>query len=182
MYIPKFRITKLTSRILLLIFLYNSIGYFFIFKCAQSAIKKQAIQTIQSQSSHNLLETIAFHKNDLNAINWIEKDDEFLYKGRLYDVANITETADSVIYQCLGDVLEDDLYDHLDDHIKINITDYTQKHSSKKASLKPVELYFSGRSLLSFDLFSFILDPPNPTSISYSPVYIEMCAPPPKFS
>jgi hypothetical protein len=182
MYIHRFQITKLASRILLLLFLYNSIGYFFIFKCVQSAIKKQASQTIQSHPPDKLLKDIAFHKNNLNAINWMEEDKELLYNGRLYDVAKTTETTDSVIYHCLSDVLEDDLNDQLDDHVKNNVTENTLKHPSKKAPLEPIQLYFSTGPFLSFDLLSFSIYPPVSLSASYLPVYIEMIAPPPKFS
>jgi hypothetical protein len=148
----------------------------------QSAIKKQASQTIQSQPSDNLLKDIAFHKNNLNTINWVEEDEELLYNGRLYDVAKITETTDSVIYHCLSDVLEDDLNDQLDDHVKNNVTENMLKHPSKKAPLKPVKLYFSTDPLLSFELLSFSIYPPVSLTASYLPVYIEMTAPPPKLS
>src|SRR4051812_34432885 len=116
MYIRKFRITKLTFGVLLLIFLYNSIGYFFIFKCVQSDIKKEVAQSIQSVPDH-ALKAIAFNKMDVKKINWIEAKEEMRYNGEMYDVAKISETADSIIYYCMSDENEDRLYNELEEHV-----------------------------------------------------------------
>jgi endonuclease III-like uncharacterized protein len=179
MYIDKLGITKLTSRILLLVFLYNSIGYFLIFKCLQSSIQKEITESIQSPASNKLFKVLSFHKKDLKKINWVEDEKEMRYNGELYDIAKITETADSIIYYCINDEDEDQLYSQLDDHLTNHVI-LTTTHSSKKITAESIKLYFSNEHHFSFDLYSISFLPHISICTTYLPVYMEMNAPPPK--
>jgi hypothetical protein len=178
MYIRKFRITRLTFTALLLVFLYNSMGYFFIFKCLQSDIKEQVAQNIQSLSS-NALKIIAFNKKDIKKINWIEEKEEMRYDGEMYDVAKTRETSDSIIYYCMSDENEDRLYSELEDHVTNHVILPESNPASKKITSESINLYFTDEYHFSFDLTSSSLSHLSIHS-NYLPVYIERDAPPPK--
>jgi hypothetical protein len=181
MYIRRLRITKLTFRIILSLFLYNSIGYFFIFKCVQADIRQQVAEQMQLQPFYKNLKAIAFDKHDVKKINWIEEEKEMRYQGELYDVAKTIETPDSVIYYCRSDEDEDQLYHQLDDHITNHVLLPTNTPASKKVAPEPVKLYFSTEHHSSFNLFVSSRSPVFVFS-AFLPVYIEMDAPPPKFA
>jgi hypothetical protein len=175
-------IAKLISWSLLLIFLYNVAGYFFIFRLEQSVLKKETIQHIQFQHLEGQLKVIAFRNADLKNVEWMEQGEEMRYKGKLYDIARILKTADSTVYYCQSDEHEDQLYIQLDDHIKNHVLQSTSKKSSKKTAPKSFELYFLNKSSFSFTRYSIPIRIQTDFLNAYLPVYIELNAPPPWLS
>ena len=73
---------------LLAIFLFNSFGYFIVFKVAQLEARKEIKTKIKLGLPEKELTAIEFKKSDLKNIHWVKENKEFYYENKLYDVAN----------------------------------------------------------------------------------------------
>lgn len=79
------------------------------------------------------LQTIVFNKSELNAINWIKTDKEFIHHNELFDIVRATETETTITYYCINDKQEEQLFGNLEDHINKHIA---SNKSNKKNNIK----------------------------------------------
>ena len=108
---------RLFTILLLVVFLYNTIGFVGVFRALQYLAVQEAQHHLQDAGK--LPNTIMIlDKNDTRkAIQWVNTD-EFIYQGRLYDVLKQQPTANGhTAYYCLNDSKEESLLDALKEHI-----------------------------------------------------------------
>jgi len=127
---------RFISILLLSIYLFNLCGYIFIYSHIKSEIKKEALKKLSATSPGLFEEIIIGKKASSKLIEWKEEN-EFLYKGNMYDVASIKEDDDKFYFYCIRDVNEEKLEDALKKHIENNSTD-TPLNKTKRNLLKNV--------------------------------------------
>jgi hypothetical protein len=127
---------KKTFIILLLsIFLFNTIGYFIVFKVSQLSIKESMRENIGKGILNYSLSKLVISKASLSEINWLEED-EFIFKNNRYDVVNLVEDEQTFIFYCVLDEEETCLVSRMADHLKDN---GAKDRSSKNTSLKTID-------------------------------------------
>ena len=174
---------NLAAIFLLSIFLFNTAGYYFVFKAAQYEVKSTIQNEIKSgQFNSSELEVVTIPKANLNEIEWLESGKEMRFNGQLYDIVNSKKNSESITFYCINDTKEKSLFSKLEDHINTHVISNNplKNESSKKLLDTVVKLYFSNQ--ISFSVFQ------NSSTINYfisnliyTPALLETNSPPPEF-
>lgn len=138
---------------LLVLFLYNQVGYFVAFKTKQYFIRKEVKSLVLSELPKEKLEKITFQLNSDNykKLYW-ENSHEFKWKGNLYDVIKQEQRDEYITFYCLQDKNEDAILSQLDNHIQKHIKSDTKKEKHQKNQIsKSVKDYFY--TTLNFQLY-----------------------------
>lgn len=173
---------KTVAIFLLSIFLFNTAGFYLIFKATQYQIKSVIQNEIRSGFDSPELETLIIPKTNLAGIEWLESGKEMRYHDQLYDIVKSVETSTTLTFYCINDTKEKALYSKLEDHINTHVisTNPVKNNSSKKLIDTVVKLYFSIQN--SFSLFQNESNIKYFTSnLIYTPALIEINSPPPEF-
>jgi hypothetical protein len=100
---------KVAAFLFLGIFLLNSFGYYFIFCLNQDVMHEEMRAVIRSGYFKDHYETLELEKLSANPdFRWMDKD-EFMYKGKLYDLISIERTKTGVVFHCINDTKEEQL-------------------------------------------------------------------------
>ena len=92
---------------LLILFLFNTIGYYFIFEIYKYRVKKEIQNAMHPGSvSVTILKIVDIQQDP--QFQRVEKK-EFRYKGALYDVIKEVRTGRTTIFYCIHDKKEEDL-------------------------------------------------------------------------
>ncbi len=104
---------------ILFIFLFNSMGYYFLFEMNRNIVRKEMQAAIREHSSKLKILTISdvpgsrdFHRINAN---------EFMYKGYMYDVLHEVKTGNKTVFICLHDTKESKL-----------LADFKRVHGNKR--------------------------------------------------
>lgn len=167
---------------LLAIFLFNSVGYFIVFKVAQLEARKEIKTKIKLGLPDNELTAIEFNKNDLTNIHWVKENKEFYYKGKLYDVVKKDEKNSTIVFYCIDDKQEHALFASLNEHVDkyISSQDSRKNSSSKKLNNHVVKIYYSNSFGFNFSTHSNSLSYSIFTK-NYLSEFPETNSPPPEF-
>ncbi|HEX8516089.1 MAG TPA: hypothetical protein VF868_07805 [Bacteroidia bacterium] len=135
---------------LLSIFLFNTMGYFVVFKIGRDHIKRALKQDIENGILHTSISTIVIPNTELNDLSWLEHD-EFEYNHERYDVLRIAEDENSTTFYCIHDKKETHLFSKLSKHVKDHVAQNKQpfKHSKSKNILDNSEKILES-SMISF--------------------------------
>lgn len=174
---------KITVFTLLGIFLFNTAGYVIAFKVLQYKIRKEVKHEIKRQLPSSELSVIEVSKKQLQDIIWEKENEEFYYKGNMYDIVRSDESVTSVTYYCINDKQEEALFENLDEYIDNNIASQksTKSSSSKKTADTSVKLYFNTE--ISFNHCTNCIESEFIIAFeNYSSVYTEISSPPPKLA
>jgi hypothetical protein len=97
---------------MLAIFLFNSIGYYFLFEMSRQKARNEMQTTIQRHSLRIVTLSIADIGNDreFQKIN----DKEFRYKGVMYDLVQASKIGNTTVFYCFHDVKESKLFSGLE--------------------------------------------------------------------
>lgn len=133
------KIKNLIKKILLilvsLLFLYNIVGFYFVFIQKQLAIKREVKKIILQKIPEDELELIKIPVNSNNKdFKWVEKDKEFRYKGKMYDIVKQKIVDGFIYFYCINDKKEESLFKYLAEHIK-NIIDANAPLSEKNKNI-----------------------------------------------
>lgn len=180
-YRPKIKNITLTA--FLFIFLYNTVGYFFIFESLQTSIKNDIAQLIlQDDDSKKSNSTVLqFHKKDIGKINWLDDKKELLHNGKRYDVLKIVDDLDSISIHCMNDTAEDKLVAFLEDHVNRQVSS-TGQTATKKRFPAAIKLYFLNEHTYSVMLYGIPFHSFCLKILPYSAVYFETSSPPPRYT
>jgi len=94
--------------LILLVILFNSIGYYLLFEVRKYVVKKEIQTAIQHHSSKMVILKIDHPEKD-REFQWIDKK-EFRYKGAMYDIVREKTTGHTTVFVCIHDVKETGLY------------------------------------------------------------------------
>jgi hypothetical protein len=139
---------KIISVAAVLILIYNSCGYVFVYQQLIHFTKKSIHASIEKKSIHEKIILLSFKKSDIEQgkvdFKWKHKK-EFRYKGGMYDIVERIETEDSIHFYCF--------YDHKENLLEANFSKHFERERDDKKHSS------SGRILLAqqiTDLFSVI--------------------------
>ena len=166
---------------LLAIFLFNSFGYYIVFKVSQSQARKEIKSRIKLGLPSQELASIVFSKKDIKNIHWLKKDKEFFYNNKLYDIVKTDESSTSITFHCISDEQEQFLFAKLDEHVQVYISNDNRKDSgSKKLKEHVIKIYFMHTdehiAYKNSSPFEFSIQTKN-----YQSEFSETKSPPPEF-
>lgn len=119
---------RLLSLLLLACFLYQVAGIFVVFKIQQQSIRKEIKRQIKLGVPEGDLHVISITEKNYRDLAW-HNHKEFTYRGVMYDVVHKKITGEtSVVYQCVSDEQETQLFANLDRQVD-HTTD--AKHQGK---------------------------------------------------
>lgn len=110
---------RITTFFFLFIFLYNFVGYYFIFKIEQYQIKEFIKAEIKSNIPEEELIPLSFDplSAEFKKIVWLD-DYEFSYKEHMFDIVKQSTDSNGVLhYLCIKDLQEEQLFAHLEEYI-----------------------------------------------------------------
>ncbi len=117
--------------------LYNSLGYFIVFKSIQFAVRNEIKANIKNSIPDEELFLIKLTNNEKKSgksgfrkIN----DSEFFFFGKLYDIIKVKRNADTNYFYCINDEKEEQLYADLSSHVERQ-TDQSSPVSQKTSNL-----------------------------------------------
>lgn len=172
---------KAVSIFLLVIFLFNAVGYYVFFKVVQHQIKSEIKKEIKLNLNSSELTVIKFPLSEIRNIHWLEKGKEFSYDNQMFDVVRRTSNDGIITFYCINDKQEKKLFENLEEQIlkQIEQNKNSKKNSSKKGSDQQIKIYF-------FEAISFCIIPKfsaiefNPYNEQYTSVLISIKTPPPQ--
>ncbi len=146
------QVKKTFCVILLLIFLFNLVGYYVFFEVRRAQIKEEITTSIKKITPESKLHRITLSNTELSAINWKEKNKEFYFKGELYDIVKKEITGNNTVFYCINDKKEKTLYAQLE-----KIINETGNSENSKNSDSGLDLFFTDvSSLVNANLTSFL--------------------------
>lgn len=166
---------KLTSLILLVVFLFMSDGYDIYFRYMQYTINTEIGKVIEGGVKDKDLTVIVVPLNNEREIKWIKKGKEFKYKGKMYDVAKVEIKGINKYYYCINDTKELQL-----------LSDFA-KHNNRKNDIflkqkKPIQhKYFQKEFSLNAGFYNLLNNFPKDKD-HYKSKFIDVDSPPPKFN
>lgn len=103
---------KIFSIFLVLSFLFNAAGYLLIFLILQSSLKENAAERIIAGDKNSSITMVVLaekeFKEGVSELKFFDEN-EFSFKGKMYDIIKKENRNDSVYFYCLADLEEDDL-------------------------------------------------------------------------
>jgi hypothetical protein len=141
----------------LCILLFNTMGYFIVFKSMQLAVKHDIKRRIKENVPAAELTVIRISDSDKamqGRIHWIEGK-EFRLDGRMYDVVRSERRGDTTIYYCINDVQEETLFANLDKQVKEQNQNNPQSSQKRTNLLKILihEALVTSKELKNFLIF-----------------------------
>ncbi len=116
---------RIISAILLLIIVYNFMGYYFVYLTMLSDVKQEMRSSLVSGKIDDEITVLKFDysKGQVTDKDFeLIEDDEFKYKGEMYDVKNTVIQNGFIYYYCINDTKEDELNSSLSQYIVNNLT------------------------------------------------------------
>lgn len=142
---------KIIPYTFLIIFLYNTMGYYVVYKILSYDLKREFQSEMKASLKEKDCTIITLSKTEID--NYLVDDKQELYfNDCYYDIVKIKEQDDLLIVYCLDDQKEDSLFEMYCNHIK---NDYSgNSHgkqpikSAKKVAGGLVKIIYSEISLL----------------------------------
>lgn len=171
---------KLVAILLTLIFCYNTVGYYIVFKTSQLKVKSEIKKLIKSSFPEDQLVVFRLSPENQNDFEWIHSK-EFRYKGNMYDIVRKTViSASETDLYCIHDVKETGLFAHLDLLVKNAMN--ADKNASKASVLLSVffsTLYFPSDQDFNFSSKATEMQFPEISEI-YASLSLSVLSPPPR--
>lgn len=169
--------------LLLVSFTVQITGYHLFFHYRQSDIKRAARQKLRQGIDPALTDVFRFplgNNDPVNGPDWVEEN-EFFYKGEMYDVIDQRVEGGHLVVRCLSDTREKDLIGHYKELVKKDFGEKAKKRASLFVKLISAVYTPAGISL---DKFGTGNCDHNADLRSQDPVWIlsEVLTPPPQHS
>ena len=172
------------SALLLSIFLFNIIGYYFLFKIQQYEVRKEIKSKIKNNVPENDLILLSFHPSskEYSEIEWI-KNHEFRYKGQLFDIVRLARDNDGTIrYKCINDKQEEILFENLDEWVQKHMESESNSDPSSKNILKLFSIVYFSSTQVYFLEQNTTLSLKSDYIFHYSSPALEIISPPPQLA
>ena len=89
---------------ILILFLFNSIGYYFLYELSTRMVRKE-MQSVIHRKSSKIITLVINHPAGDRDFRRVDNK-EFIFKGSMYDIVNEINTAKRTIFICLHDTRE----------------------------------------------------------------------------
>jgi hypothetical protein len=160
------------------------VGYFIVFKCLQFNVRSEIKSVIKEGMALKDLSLIKIHISkyspDENLLSWKEEN-EFLYKGNMYDVVRQEAHYDTIYYYCINDLKENELFSGLDKQVNDQMNNHAKSGNYHKIFKFDKDNNFL-KQHLRLNISDFKLSKEFYSSeVKYLSVYPDKDSPPPKF-
>jgi len=169
---------KSVAAFLIFIFFYNISGYYLVFNFCQTRIKNFVQSQIKEMNSEDLI-LIVLSASEKNNIQW-ENNDEFRFKGKMYDVAFRKQENNKLYLYCYNDLREEHLFTSLKRHIKNHIDNSATQKNSKTVLKSPVSFFYTIPDTLKIFCQHSTINVKDKNIFSLENIFIEFPFPPPK--
>lgn len=171
---------KIIAIFLTTVFALNLLGPIVVFKVQQYEARREAVQHIKNGLPDACLTQIFIKKEHLKSLLWLDND-EFRYRGKMYDVVKGQKDGKgNIVYYCYDDTLESFLYTRLQKHVK----NLKKTKKTRNASVKITFKYFPRKTTYSVVRNSESLKQREHSFFNYTFFYnapmLEISGPPPK--
>ncbi|NJO91210.1 MAG: hypothetical protein HC831_21285 [Chloroflexia bacterium] len=119
----------------MVLILYQLVGYYSIHQLQLCRVRKEVKKQIKSNIPQNQLTIIQFSLFEINTINWVKKDKEFIYKGEMYDVVKVNKLNNATTFYCIADFKETRLFAKLDDFVNQFMASKLRKTKEKTSKV-----------------------------------------------
>ena len=124
---------------LLTLFLFNIIGYYFVFLVVDSENRNE----IQGALIHDTsLQTIRISKSELKNVILKDGGKEIEVNGEMYDVLSVSTDGDFLVFKCVNDKNERNLFSVLDKQVKNNSDSNSPEKKQNDSTKNPVKELF----------------------------------------
>jgi hypothetical protein len=114
-------VRRLLSILFIIVFLFNIVGYYPLFLLKKNIIRNEINTLISDNITAESLTVLSFSSSELKSLKWL-KEDEFSYKGDLYDLVKNKVGKNGKIYlYCFNDTKEKKLTAHFEKHLNRQI-------------------------------------------------------------
>lgn len=110
-------------------------GYFIVFEVEQYTIREEIRNNLNLGFISKGIDVISIEHSVSNTVNTVfERDgNEFIYKGKRYDILKEESNAASTTFYAINDKKEEHLFSSLEQHVDLNVNvDGAAKHSDAK--------------------------------------------------
>ena len=171
---------RLLLLFLLVVFTFNSVGYYFVFKVLQEQVRSEVKSQFKQQIPESRLHLVTIKETDARLLEWEREGKEFRYKGMMYDVVRTVKQEGAVSYYCMTDVEESRLYTMLELLVKEQLS-HSKKHDTAKKLLKNfLNKLFIDKYSIEIKLFQAVTSTTLPFEESLQSLALDVIAPPPK--
>jgi hypothetical protein len=166
---------KSLSALMIIIFLFNIGGDYFLFYSFRYNIQKEVESQISSGIKDSELSVIEVSSKNESEIIWIRLEKEFRYKNEMYDVAKIKIQNHHKYLYCFKDIKENQLIANF-------IKSFDSKKEAQKKIKHNIDSNYDLQKLSTTVNFDFqILKPSRKTSLYKSQVF-DIKQPPPRLT
>lgn len=171
---------RIVSILLLLVFLFNVVGYTIVFEVLKWQIKTEMRSGFSINT--NELVKLSFPLSEVSSIDFKDEGQEICLDGTMYDIIQTVKTEKDITYYCLDDEKEMMLFAKLSDHVSSNVkNDKPLKNQGAKKQLvdNVIKVFYSNTYF--FDLFgkSSVIYIKSPIDLFYS-TFKQLNSPPPE--
>jgi len=169
------------SYLFLLIFIFNTVGYFPVFLYLQCQVKHDIKQRIKQSIPQEELTIFTLTEAQYKNLDWVE-DHEFRLNGDMYDVVRKnTDDKGSIVMYVINDKKEKEVFTNLEQQIEDNLENTTTGKNVKKVLKHFTGIYLPFKKLICFVPEKEIQ---FPLSFQYSSITFikEIPSPPPQLA
>ena len=161
---------RLLSISLLLCFIISLAGYFPAFLVLKHTARQEIKYRIKQGVRDSELHKIVFASNEKP--DWVRKGKEFWYKNQLYDIVSKEINGEDIVYYCVNDTQETQLFVNLEKLVKKQMED---ENSPVGSSAKTMMKFFSLLFIAEKSLMVYHADIPTENHFFYQFSVIAVC-------
>lgn len=129
-------VKNLLSLTLLVLFLFNAIGYYPVFLLVTTDNRQEMYEKLEGTDE---VQELRIHRSELAGVKIEDDGRELVYLGEMYDVKSQTTDGDDVIFQCIQDRHETQLVAGLHEHTKSHLDSSAPKKKTRNIAKKPTQ-------------------------------------------
>jgi hypothetical protein len=164
---------KCISILLILILVINIESNYLVYSILRFKIQSETWENIKKGISDKDLCLIVVPVNSKSGIYWFEKDKEFLYQWKMYDVVKIKSDKNSTTYYCINDEKEQQLIDNYEKNKNRNNEHEKLLKKILISEYIPTKTFSFHQFLLKQQINSLFI-------LHYKYLFINILSPPPK--
>jgi len=174
------RLKRIAAILLLCVFAFNLVGFLVVFKIQQRQVRKEIKEQIRQGVPEGELAVITVTPETETLLEW-EHSKEFKYKGMMYDIVRkVIIDESTIVYYCVSDTQETELFASLDELIKKNMNRKNDGNNPAKDLFKLLSHVYSQPEKHDYAVFetttAFTCEYPQ----HYSSPVLAITSPPPK--
>ncbi len=143
----KLLLKKIPAILLLLLILYQMVGYYSVHQLQVCQIKKEIKRKLKKNIPKDELVVISFALSESTKIPWVKKNKELIFEKKMFDVVETKRTNDSITFYCIHDFKETAIFAQLEDYVNSFMSSNPDQQKKSSQLFKRFHLeYFSSNN------------------------------------